>query len=121
MNQRALNTIGANAARSIWYIEHNSNLDSCYAVPQTVAPDWDVFPSPFSNELLLQIRNCDCANVELKITDMLGKTVYKTTSDSYGVMPLKLLMNTQSLPAGIYIVRATLNRQWTLTKKIVKD
>jgi len=123
LDQRALNNTGANAAQNIVYIEHHSNLDSCYATPLPIvtAPDWDVFPSPFGDELQLEIRNCNCADIDLQITDMMGRTVYKTKQNILTLSQPRLYIPTASFHKGTYIVRALLNNEWRLNRKVVKD
>ena len=120
--QKALNTIGATVAKNIRQIELTANLDSCYYMPQPIlSPDWDVFPSPFTNELSLEIRNCNCAEIELSITDMLGRTVYKTSQNSLTLVQPALKIATASFQRGAYIVHVVLNKQWVLTKRLIKN
>jgi len=121
-NQHALNSIGANVAQSVFYIEHHANLDSCYSMPASpIVPDWEIFPSPFSDELKVQIRNCNCADIDLQITDMLGRTVYKTKQNILTLSQPEFHIPTATLNRGAYIVRVTLNNQWKMTKKVIKD
>jgi len=121
-NQYALNTIGATVAQNIRHIEQVANFDTCYAQPQPIlSPDWDVFPSPFNDYLLLEIRNCNCADINLRITNLLGKTVYKTQQNILSLSQLKFSISTANLAPGAYIVDVRLNNQWRLTKKLVKE
>ena len=121
-DQQALNMTGATVAQNIHHHELFSNFDSCYAVPLTQpSPDWDVFPSPFKDELVLEIRSCDCADIDLHITDMLGRTVYRTKQSMLTLGQPKFYIPTGNLQRGTYIMHVLLNKEWKLTKKLVKD
>ena len=121
-NQQALNTTGANAAQSIYYIEQHANLDSCYPVP-TAAPaaTLEVFPTLFTDELMVQVHNCNCAYISLQVTDMQGRTVYQVKQNMLTITQPVFHIPTAVLSKGNYVVRAVLNNQFKLTKKVVKD
>ncbi|HWB63021.1 MAG TPA: T9SS type A sorting domain-containing protein, partial [Chitinophagales bacterium] len=122
MNQKALNQIGANVAKSINFIEHHINMDSCYTVPPNpTQPDWEIYPSPFTDKLFLRINNCNCIDFEMRITDMLGRTVFKATHSSFTTDNSPFSIDVGGLTKGVYLVRVMLNKQWTLTKKVVKS
>jgi hypothetical protein len=57
----------------------------------------------------------------MKITDMLGRTVYKAIQTNPVITQPVISFATGSLQSGIYIVHVTLNKQLTLTEKVVKQ
>ena len=120
--QSALNEMGISVAENIIDIERHVKLDTCYTAPaQPVSPEWAVFPSPFKDELTIEVLNFSCADMDIKIVDMLGRICLKTTQSCMDAAPLRAHLNTTGLAKGVYVVRVTLNKQWTLKQKLVKD
>ena len=70
---------------------------------------------------MLEIRSCDCADIDLHITDMLGRTVYKAKQSMLTLSQPKFYIGTGNLQRGTYIIHVLLNKEWKLTKKLVKD
>ena len=120
--QTALNDIGVTVAGNIYDIEHHYDLDTCFNSPlPPLSPDWAVYPSPFRDELTVEVRNFSCADMDIKIVDMMGRTCIKASQSCIDIAPLHANINTSGLAKGVYVVRVTLNKQWTLKQKIVKD
>lgn len=121
-DQRALNAMGSNAAKSIAALQNQFNADTCYSmVTAPLSPDWAVYPSPFKEELTIEIRNFSCADLEVQLTDLKGRRLLNGTFQCSGTSPIIKKLNTASLQPGLYIVTVQLNKQYTLTQKIVKE
>lgn len=120
--QTALNNVGETVAANISYIEQHNNFDSCYTVqPAPAQPDWKVYPSPFSDQLNIEVRNFTCADMDIQICDIWGRTCYKASLSCVDSPPLLAHVNTAGLSRGAYIIHLVLNKQWALKQKIVKD
>ena len=121
-DQRALNAMGTNAAHAIYLLQGQYNFDSCYTIPTApLSPDWAVYPSPFKEELTIEVRNFTCADLEVQLTDLKGRKLLQDTYRCSGTMPILKTINTQALQPGMYIATVQLNKQYTITQKVVKE
>lgn len=121
-DQRALNAMGTNAAQTIRQLELSVNMDSCFTLPAApLSPDWAVYPSPFTDKLTIEVRNFSCGNLEVELTNALGKKMQSSNYDCFNSSPIKFDVNTAALSPGVYIVHLRLNKQWELKQKLVKE
>lgn len=60
----------------------------------------DAFPNPVSDKLTIQLNGQRSKNPKLQVIDLTGKTVY-----SAPVTADKTVINTNDLPAGLYIIK----------------
>ncbi len=121
-DQRALNAMGTNAAYAIYLLKGQYNFDSCYTITTApLSPDWAVYPSPFKEELTIEVRNFTCADLEVQLTDLKGRKLLQDTYRCSGTLPILKTINTQALQPGMYIATVQLNKQYTITQKVVKE
>lgn len=121
-DQRALNIMGSNAGKNVYHIQQTEELDSCFALPATpLSPDWAVYPSPFNNQITVELRNFSCGDVDVNITDLSGKKLINISFSCSVTSPAKFAVNTSALKAGLYVVRVSLNNLFTLTRKLIKE
>ncbi len=121
-DQRALNAMGTNAAQTIRQLELSVNMDSCFTLPAApLSPDWAVYPSPFTDKLTIEVRNFSCGNLEVDLTNLVGKKMQSSTYDCFNSSPIRFDVNTAALSPGVYIVHLRLNKQWELKQKLVKE
>ncbi|MDP1727433.1 MAG: T9SS type A sorting domain-containing protein [Bacteroidota bacterium] len=75
----------------------------------------EVFPNPFSDQLLLKADNFEDTEMQIEILDLNGKQVYTNsfTGSSH------IVNNLESLPAGIYFAKLSSNAE-TKVVKLVK-
>ncbi len=78
-------------------------------------PQLNIFPNPASNELAIHFRNAEIAT-NITITDVLGREIYsqKTNQNSE-------IINIKSLSAGVYFVKAQLQKGKVVSGKFVKE
>lgn len=121
-DQRALNAMGTNAATNVAALRNQFNADTCYSIATTpLSPDWAVYPSPFTNELTIEVRDFSCADLDVQLTDLKGRKLLNDTYRCSGTSPIIKKLNTSNLQPGLYIVTVQLNKQYTLTQKVVKE
>lgn len=74
-------------------------------------------PNPFSSELTLDIRAAASGIAQVELIDLLGKQHYAST-EMFETGSNRVLINTASLPDGIYLVRVSQNGETFLQKVI---
>ncbi|WP_210515445.1 M43 family zinc metalloprotease [Hymenobacter terricola] len=81
-----------------------------------------VFPNPLTAETAVQFTLAAAGPVELRLTDVLGRTVLSLPTKTYSAGPQTLPLTNagRALPAGIYFVRVTLNGQ-AFTSKVTVE
>ena len=72
----------------------------------------NLFPNPTNNELTINLNNAG-KQVEISITDVIGKIIYTTV-----LADTKLLLNTKDFAEGIYMVKVR-TEEFSATKKLV--
>ena len=102
--------------------------------PDTVPPDTIVtsvtadevpgasstaFPNPFDRELTLRFNLRQAGTVSVWLHDLLGRTVLRASS-FYSGGEQSLLVNTASLPTGLYVVRWQVRDGPLITRKMYK-
>jgi len=87
---------------------------STLSLPNQVEEEFDVrvYPNPSSNVMTIQATGVE-GNVDVKITDVLGKVVYNET-----VSPLKKI-DVSDFKNGVYLVTVSDNGKKVQTKRIV--
>ena len=70
-----------------------------------------VYPNPMTTATAVHLNLRASTKIELRLTDLLGRTVLTLPAKTYGAGPqiLPLLATGRSLPAGIYVVRIALD------------
>ena len=81
----------------------------------------NVYPNPFSGMLTFDCENIDTqSSVEIKITDLMGSTVYQETNHDIQYNP-KLRVDLSTIKPGIYLASLTDTNLKTITKRIIKN
>ena len=78
-----------------------------------------IYPNPSVNEIAIQYYLYDPAKIELKITDMNGKTVFTETEKQTQTGLFKTEANISNLATGTYLVSISAGSK-TYSKQIVK-
>lgn len=78
-----------------------------------------LFPNPVSEELNIQFSQNSDANIEVRITDLFGKTVFARTVLSKAGNNL-VVVNTEGLSSGMYLLSLEQNSNVTTRRFIVK-
>ncbi len=78
-----------------------------------------LFPNPVSEELNIQFSQNSDANIEVRITDLFGKTVFARTVLSKAGNDL-VVVNTEDLSSGMYLLSLEQNSNVTTRRFIVK-
>lgn len=83
--------------------------------------DMKVYPNPCSNNLFIEWAKLkDQAAVDVQITDLTGKTVFRETNFDVYYSP-KMRLDLSGLQPGIYLASITDNNYNTITKRIIKN
>ncbi len=81
----------------------------------------NVYPNPFTNNVFIECTNIkEQSAVEVLITDLTGKTVYRETNYDVGFSP-KLKLDLSGIQSGIYLASITDENFNTVTKRIIKN
>ncbi|MCB6088722.1 T9SS type A sorting domain-containing protein [Flavobacterium psychrophilum] len=76
-----------------------------------------VYPNPFANEVTISTSEMSGKNVTLSIYNLLGQEVYnKTVTNSAD----SILLTTNNLDKGVYILKVTVDNEKFISKKIIK-
>ncbi len=87
-----------------------------------VADNINIYPNPFSSNVFIDCNSLasDQSSVEVKITDLTGKTVYRETNLDIRYNP-KLQVDLSTIRPGIYLASVTDENFNTITKRIIKN
>jgi hypothetical protein len=81
----------------------------------------NIYPNPFSDNLTFDCENIDnLSSVDIIITDLMGKTVYRETMNDIKYNP-KLKIDLSAIKSGIYLASLTDVNYKTITKRIIKN
>lgn len=83
----------------------------------------NIYPNPFSDNIYIDcnsIASNEPASVEIMITDMTGKTVYRETNFDIKYNP-KLQVDLSTIRPGMYLASVTDKNFNTITKRIIKN
>ncbi len=103
-----------------WAID-NLKIQESTDDEETVAEDQiRVYPNPFSSNFFIDCSNASSmASVDIRVTDLAGKTVFSETwSDSH--FNSKKQIDLSDIKSGIYLVCMATDASQIITKKIVK-
>lgn len=81
-----------------------------------------VYPNPLTQETAVHLSLATATDVQLRLTDVLGRDVLTLPAKTYGAGPhtLPLLTAGRTLRAGLYVVRIALNGEVFTTKLTVE-
>jgi hypothetical protein len=83
--------------------------------PATITFDVDIYPNPFTEEVVISFPDLVSERIHLTLYDLQGKILF---SQEYAVLSeIRLPIN--SIPAGFYILKIKTGNQ-LITRKIVK-
>jgi hypothetical protein len=81
----------------------------------------NIYPNPFSGNLTFDCEKImDQSSVDILITDLTGKTVYREKMNDIQYNP-KLRIDLSSIKPGIYLASLTDTNYKTITKRIIKN
>ncbi len=86
------------------------------------AEDINIYPNPFSNNVFIDCNSisADQSSVEVMITDLMGKTVYRETNFDIKYNP-KVQVDLSTIRPGIYLACVTDENFNKITKRIIKN
>ena len=106
-----------------WAID-NLKIDNNPMVNNNVvaSENVNIYPNPFTSDVFIDCNSIatDQSSVEIMITDMTGKTVYRETNFDIKYNP-KLQLNLSSIRPGVYLASITDDNYNTITKRIIKN
>lgn len=79
----------------------------------------NVYPTPASNTANIDINLSGNASVSVKVTDLVGRTMFVANKGNMKKGAHTLNINTESLPTGIYIYQVIMNDQVSSGKLII--
>ncbi|MCW3126774.1 MAG: type sorting protein [Bacteroidetes bacterium] len=99
------------------FVVTGNSLPNGIAEPNTVKPDYTIYPNPSTNQLFISFANTSTSAYYVRIVDALGRTMY--------MLPRPQLENgidINGLSAGIYDLQLTDDKtKITVSKKFVKE
>ncbi|WP_319270867.1 T9SS type A sorting domain-containing protein [uncultured Draconibacterium sp.] len=104
-----------------WAIDNLSIQNVTTAVDETLAADdVTIYPNPFKSSIYIDGFQSDMNDVEVIITDLYGKTVYRETlyDASYSG---KIKIDLPNVAPGVYMASVSDNYLNTITQKIIKN
>ncbi|MEM9548385.1 MAG: T9SS type A sorting domain-containing protein [Bacteroidota bacterium] len=91
----------------------NSKLDD------RMKPEILVYPNPFTNEFIVDLKTYDPENVQIQCLDMFGKEVLrKSVLPEHD--PNQISINMDSYPSGIYYLRVQKDNKMIAVQKVIK-
>ncbi|MEN8115780.1 MAG: T9SS type A sorting domain-containing protein [Bacteroidota bacterium] len=80
-----------------------------------------IYPNPFSSSIFIEGFDCDTeSDVEITITDLFGKTVFRDTRNDVGYAR-KFKVDLPNLAPGVYLANITDNHTNILNQRIIKN
>lgn len=79
----------------------------------------EVYPNPFRNDVHVSLHLLHDETVKVAISDLNGKTVLSLQPQQLGVGEHEVNVNTQSLPAGVYMITVSTQTE-SYTYKLIK-
>ncbi|MBL4585882.1 MAG: T9SS type A sorting domain-containing protein [Flavobacteriales bacterium] len=76
--------------------------------------NWNVYPNPFFGQLTIDLEKHFSVKTEIRVLDMLGRTMLKTTITD------RIILDVSSLPKGIYLLQLRQNDN-SAVRRIVKN
>lgn len=104
-----------------WAID-NLQIQNTATANQEIASsgELEVYPNPFSNFLYIDCTALnDQAQVEIEVSDLTGKTVYRETNYEVRYSP-RIKIDLSAMQRGVYLARIVDAQRNSLTKRIVK-
>lgn len=98
------------------YIRFIHGATVCTAGKEDMLVDFDIYPNPANNNLNIQLNESFASDLNVKIVDMLGKTVSNTKLSAGNVYAS---ISTTNLVEGVYFVNFSSGDEVMLTKKII--
>ena len=78
----------------------------------------EVFPNPFTNELIINLKNEDNSINRIELTDISGKIIFEKNVDQGNSLHLQLNKGSVNTP-GFYLLRVITDNR-TYTDKVLK-
>ncbi len=97
------------------HITVKNNAD-VLSVDEFLSETFTLFPNPIATTATIKFEQSVTGDVTIKVTDMLGKQVYKTIETPS--MSNEITWSRQDLPTGVYIMQITYQNN-SLTKRIL--
>lgn len=95
----------------------HANFKSTIGVDNSLPILTSIYPNPFSDKISIKTNEINLKDVDIQLINSLGQTVY---SKNHKVTDNEIIVNTQSLPTGIYICRVMSNNKPISSNKIIK-
>ena len=102
-------------------IEANENLNTASEETTFINENVNIYPNPFSGSLTFDCIKLDNqSSVDIIITDLMGKTVFRETLNDIQYNP-KIKVDLSAIKPGIYLASLTDTNYKTITKRIIKN
>jgi hypothetical protein len=106
---------------SVSLIETDENVNISHDEETFANDNVNIYPNPFTGNLTFECKNIDNqSSVDITITDLMGKTVFRETMLDIKYNP-KLKVDLSSIKPGIYLASLTDINYKTITKRIIKN
>jgi hypothetical protein len=85
--------------------------------------DYELYPNPFRDRLIMEVNSSELADVQVQIYDMVGALKYQSLHEvQQGNTSIEIRdYEMDNMPAGIYLLRVAVNGNPFATQKLVKN
>ncbi|HAA18731.1 MAG TPA: hypothetical protein DCP28_08175 [Cytophagales bacterium] len=88
------------------------------AIAEQLQGEVSVYPNPTQGEILISLTNEASGQVQVVVSDFLGRTMYERTMNKYGAL-LDVRLPQGTLKAGIYAITVTQEGRGEQTQTLV--
>ncbi|HPF51075.1 MAG TPA: T9SS type A sorting domain-containing protein [Draconibacterium sp.] len=85
----------------------------------TAANDVNIYPNPFQNSIYVDGVDADGSDLDILVTDLYGKTVFRETR--YASYDQKIKVELPNIAPGVYLASITDNNTISINQKIIKN
>lgn len=103
-----------------WAIDNLTIQSVTTAADEILAQDnVSVYPNPFQSSIYVDGVDANGADLEIVVTDLYGKTVFRETR--FGTYDQKIKVDLPNIAPGIYLASITDNNSISISQKIIKN
>lgn len=88
--------------------------------PKSLLDDMQIYPNPFSNKIIIKLKNEMDEEFSIDVFNSLGENIYKRNSRNFDDVSRNYFIITEGWSNGVYLVRISSN-YGQMSKKVVKE
>jgi len=102
-----------------WAIDNLTIQNVTTAAEEIAMDDVSIYPNPFQSSIYVDGVNANGADLDIIVTDLYGKTIYRETR--YSSYDQKIKVDLPNIASGIYLATITDNNSISINQKIIKN